>query len=189
EIVVVETVDPLQDKGRTGPSTTVNDTEIQRLPLAGRNFTDLIATSPQVSGSSIGGQNNRMNNIQIDGGANNDLFGLAGTGTPGGLANAKPLSLEAIKEFVVQIAPFDVRQGSFVGGLVNAITKSGTNESHGSAFTYYQNKSLTRQSYNPLNCDQHVPPNCGIDDPNYNSFHTLQLGASIGGPIIKDKLH
>src|SRR5262249_6603500 len=101
EIVVVETVDPLQDKGRTGPSTTVNAPEIQRLPLAGRNFTDLIATSPQVSGSSIGGQNNRMNNIQIDGGANNDLFGLAGTGTPGGLANAKPLSLEAIKEFVV----------------------------------------------------------------------------------------
>jgi outer membrane receptor protein involved in Fe transport len=183
EIVIVEQIDELQDKGRTGPSTTVNETKISRLPLQGRNFTDLVSTSPQASGSSLGGQNNRMNNIQIDGGANNDLFGLSGSGTPGGLANAKPLSIEAIKEFVVQIAPFDVRQGSFTGGLVNAITKSGTNEFHGSAYTYYQNKSLTRTDF----CD--AKGNCGMDDPNYNGFHTVQFGASVGGPIIQDKLH
>jgi len=108
-IVIVDRVDPLKDKQRTGPSTTVDRDTISKLPLQGRNFTDLLSTVPQVNGSSVAGQNNRYNNIQIDGGANNDLFGLAANGTPGGQANAKPISIEAIKEFVVQVAPFDVR--------------------------------------------------------------------------------
>ena len=72
----------------------------------------------------MAGQNNRYNNIQIDGGVNNDLFGLGSTGTPGGQVSERPISLEAVKEFQVLIAPFDVRQGGFTGGLVNAITKS-----------------------------------------------------------------
>src|SRR5262249_32649563 len=144
---------------------------------------DLVQTTPQVSGNSIAGQNNRMNNIQIDGGANNDLFGLSGNGTPGGQANAKPLSLEAIKEFVVQIAPFDVRQGNFVGGLVNAVTKSGTNDFHGSVFTYYQNKSLTGQDFYNTTKMQYE------SDPTFLGFHTWQFGATVGGPIIQDKLH
>jgi hypothetical protein len=173
EIVIHEEIDPLQDHGRTGSQTTVKARQINQVPLQGRNFTDLVSTAPQASGNSIAGQNNRFNNIQIDGGANNDLFGLAGNGTPGGQAGAKPLSLEAIKEFVIQIAPFDVRQGSFVGGLVNAVTKSGTNEFHGTAFTYYQAKALAGNQ----------------DDPTFNGFHTLQYGASVGGPIIKDVLH
>jgi hypothetical protein len=181
EIVIVEQVDPLQDHGHTGVSTTVRDTTINRTPLLGRNFTDLLSTAPQVSGTSIAGQNNRYNNIQIDGGANNDLFGLSGSGTPGGLSGSKALSLEAIKEFVIQVAPFDVRQGNFTGGLVNAVTKSGTNEFHGAAFTYYQNKSLTDQ-YDPRQQPY-------VDDPSYQSFHSIQYGASVGGPIIKDKLH
>lgn len=178
EIVVVgraRTV--LNDQSRTGASTTLKDSKIAELPLQGRNFTDLIATAPGVTresgGVSIAGQNNRFNNIQIDGGANNDLFGLAASGTPGGQANAKPLSIEAIQEFVVQVAPFDVRQGSFAGGLVNAISKSGTNEYHGSLFGYFQNKSLAGFR----------------DDPTFTNYNTWQFGASLGGPIIRDKLH
>ncbi len=167
----------LNDQGRTGASLTLKSSTITELPLQGRNFTDLIATSPMVTresnGVSFAGQNNRYNNIQIDGGANNDLFGLASSGTPGGQANAKPLSLEAIQEFVVQIAPFDVRQGSFAGGLVNAITKSGMNEFHGSMFTYYQNKNLAGFK----------------KDPTFLDYYTLQYGVTGSGPIVPDKLH
>src|SRR5437868_5957443 len=144
EIAVVAHLDALGDKKRAGPVTSVKSTTITALPLQGRNFTDLIGTDPRVVSSSMGGQNNRYNNIQIDGGANNDVFAIATSGipTPGGGSNAKPLSLEAVQEFVVQVAPFDVRQGNFTGGLVNAITKSGTNDFHGGVFGYYQGKDL-----------------------------------------------
>src|SRR5262249_7014010 len=173
EIIVEGKLGVLEDRSRTGPSTTVKEATIAKLPLQGRNFTDLVSTAPQVSGNSIAGQNNRYNNIQIDGGANNDLFGLAASGTPGGQANAKPLSIEAIQEFVVQVAPFDVRQGSFTGGLVNAITKRGTNDFHGSAFTYFQNKSLAGRR----------------DDPTFLTYTTWQFGGILGGPIVRDKVH
>src|SRR5262249_30766353 len=94
EIVVVGEIDPLKDSSRSGASTTLGEAAMAQLPLQGRNFTDLVQVAPQVSGGSVGGQNNRFNNIQIDGAANNDLFGLAASGTPGGQANAKPLSME-----------------------------------------------------------------------------------------------
>ena len=181
EIAVVGHADANADKGRTGASTTVKNAEIVKLPLQGRNFVDLINIDPRVSAGSIAGQNSRYNYIQIDGGANNDLFGLSNSGTPGGLSNAKPLSLEAVQEFVVEVAPFDVRQGDFAGGLVNAITKSGTNEFHGGVFGYYQNKIFTNQD--ALVNGQYQT------DPTYNGYHTLQYGAFLGGPIIQDKLH
>lgn len=173
EIAVVAHLDRLGDKERTGAGTTQKASTILELPLQGRNFTDLIATDPRVSFNSIAGQNNRFNNIQIDGGANNDLFGLASSGTPGGQANAKPVSIEAVQEFNVQVAPFDVRLGNFAGGLVNAITKSGTNEFHGAVFGYFQNKTLAGNQ----------------SDPTFTDYHTLQYGLTLGGPIIEDKLH
>jgi hypothetical protein len=187
EIAVVAHIDANADKGRTGPSTTRKNAEIVALPLQGRNFTSLVATDPRVvltgDGFSIAGQNSRFNNIQIDGGANNDLFGLAGNGTPGGNSGAKPISLEAVQEFVVQVAPFDVRQGNFAGGLVNAITKSGTNDFHGGLFGYYQNKAFTR-TYD-------TPTSTGYRDTpfSYSDYNTTQFGAFVGGPIIKDKAH
>jgi outer membrane receptor protein involved in Fe transport len=172
DINVVTRPSILADVSRTGASTVVSDTTIQRMPLQGRNFTDLIQTAPQVNGNSVAGQNNRFNNIQVDGGVNNDLFGLAGSGTPGGQANATVISLEAIQEFQVQVAPFDVRQGNFVGGLINAVTKSGTNEFHGSAFGYYRGKGLSGQR----------------DDPTFSSFNVYQYGGTFSGPLIRDKL-
>ena len=177
EIAVVAHTDSLSDRNRSGASTTVKGSTITALPLQGRNFTDLIRTDPRVTSSpggsvSFAGQNDRYNNIQIDGGANNDLFGL-GNGTPGSQANAKPLSIEAIQEFVIQVAPFDVRQGSFAGGLVNAITRSGTNDFHGSLFGYEQNKRLAGFR----------------DDPTFLGYNTSQFGATFSGPIVKDKAH
>jgi hypothetical protein len=174
ELEITATTDPLINSARTGPQLTVSDSAISRIPLLGRNWNSLLATSPQVVGTSIAGQNNRFNNIQIDGSVNNDLFGLSSGGTPGGSAGVKPLSLEAIKEFQVLVAPYDVRQGGFTGGLVNGITKSGTNEIVGSLFAYFQNQDLVGKDTAGLKVTE---------------FLIRQYGGSIGGPIIKDKLH
>ena len=179
DLTISGTVDPLINTGRTGAAQTISEHTIQNIPLLGRNFTDLILTTPQVTpaqggGRSVGGQNNRFNTIQIDGGVNNDIFGLAASGTPGGQANAKPISLEAVQEFQVLIAPFDVRQGSFSGGLLNAITKSGTNEFHGSLFGALQSQDLV-----------------GVDTAgaSISAFNIKQFGGTVGGPIIRDRLH
>ncbi|HEV2129549.1 MAG TPA: carboxypeptidase-like regulatory domain-containing protein, partial [Longimicrobiaceae bacterium] len=100
-------------KDRMGTSTIVQDSAISRLPTITRDFTDFVRLSPQIStggsGAQAGGRNNRYNSIQIDGSVNNDLFGLAASGTPGGQAGTKPISLEAIQEFQVVISPMDVR--------------------------------------------------------------------------------
>jgi outer membrane receptor protein involved in Fe transport len=173
EVQVTAQADPLINAARTGPSQRISDSAIARLPLQGRNFTDLIQISPQVVGTSVAGQNNRYNNLQIDGGVNNDVFGLAEIGSPGGQARAKPISVEAIKEFEVLVAPFDVRQGSFTGGLINTVTKSGTNEWRGSAFGYFQDKGLAGFR----------------DDPTFPGLSVKQFGASLGGPIVRDRVH
>ncbi|MDQ3263368.1 MAG: carboxypeptidase regulatory-like domain-containing protein [Myxococcota bacterium] len=174
EVTVVATeADLLEDSSRTGPSTAVSSSQMVALPLQGRNFTDLIATAPQVSGNAMAGQNSRYNNIQIDGAPYNDLFGLASSGTPGGQAGAKALSIEAIDTFVVQVSPFDVRYGNFAGGMVNAVTKSGTNEFSGALWGYWQNKLLAGNQ----------------DDTTFLGYNTVQYGISLGGPILKDKIH
>ncbi len=170
--------DPLVSRSRTGAQTFVSDSAIRRLPSLSRNFTDFIQTVPQVvtagvPGATVGGQNNRFNNIQIDGGVNNDVFGLAASGTPGGQANAHPISIEAVQEYQVLIAPFDIRQGSFAGGLINAVTKSGTNEFHGSAWGYLGNQNLVGHDTAGLKA---------ID------FTQSQYGATVSGPIIRDRL-
>jgi outer membrane receptor protein involved in Fe transport len=176
--VTVETeANPLISTSKTGPSTLLTAKALSRLPNLTRNFTDLISTSPLAgtaqSSTSISGQNNRFNNIQIDGGVNNDVFGLAGSGTPGGQANAHPISIEAIREYQIQVAPFDVRQGSFTGGLVNAVTKSGTNQFHGSLFNYYLNQELVGKD---------------TAGNQVSDFYTEQYGFSVSGPIVRDKV-
>ena len=179
ELQITATTDPLINSARTGPAQIVSDTAIHRSPLLGRNFTSLLASSPQVQvtgsgGASIAGQNNRFNSILVDGSVNNDLFGLAAEGTPGGQSNVKPLSIEAIQEFQVLVAPFDVRQGGFAGGLVNAVTKSGTNAWSGSLFGYFQNRDLVGKD---------------TVGNKFAEFTTRQFGGTISGPFIKDRMH
>jgi len=174
EVVVNGGVNPLINANKTGAEQIIGAQAIENLPLLGRNFTDLVRTSPQVVGTSVSGQNNRFNNIQIDGGVNNDLFGLGSTGAPGGQVNASAVSLEAIKEFQILIAPFDVRQAGFTGGLVNAITKSGTNEFHGSIFGYLQGNDFVGKD------------TAGADAA---AFNTKQYGFTASGPIVRDKVH
>jgi outer membrane receptor for ferrienterochelin and colicin len=161
----------------TSVKTIVTDTTLQRLPSLSRNIIDMVRVSPQVStsgaGYSAGGMSNRMNNVQIDGATERDVFGLGSTGTPGAEVNSRSVSLEAVKELQVLLAPFDVRQGNFGGLLVNAVTKSGTNELHGSVYGYYRNQNYGRDT-----TVLRATP-----------FDRSQYGFSLGGPIIRDKLH
>lgn len=160
---------------RTGIQTTVTDTMVSRLPSLNRDFVDFAKLAPQIavvpgSGISGGGVNNRFNAIQIDGASESDLFGIGSTGTPGSGVSAKSISVESVKEYQVLLSPFDVRQGNFVGALINAVTKSGTNTLTGSAYGYMRDQQLTRtQDY-------------------LSAFNQKQFGFSLGGPIVKDKV-
>lgn len=166
---------------RTGVGTTVSDSALRRLPTINRNFTEIVLTTPQVSVTdasgggtpriSAMGVNNRYNAIQIDGAAESDLFGLGATGQPGGQANGKSIGLESVKEYQVLLTPFDVRQGSAAGALINAVTKSGTNRLSGNAYWVNRNETLTR--------DRSFIP----------TYEQTQYGFTLGGPIIKDKVH
>ncbi len=173
--VIVSEIDPVITGTRTGVSTTVSDSALQRLPTLGRNFTDFVALTPQVSnagpGLSGGGTNNRYNNIQIDGATESDLFGLGSTGQPGGQARGKSIGIDAVKQYQVLLSPFDVRYGNFAGALINAVTKNGTNTLTGSAYVFYRDQSTTRSQ------------------PYLTDFEQQQYGFSLGGPIIKDKVH
>ena len=105
----------------------------------------------------------------------NDGFGLSASGTPGGQTNAEPISLDAIEEFNVAVAPFDVRQGGFTGGLINAITRSGSNKFHGSTYFYGRNQNLVGSSPDAYR-------------KSYADFEESQCGGRLGGPIFKDKV-
>jgi hypothetical protein len=168
---------------RQGVTTQVSDTLVQRIPTFSRDFIDQLKLAPQVvypaSGAASGaGAYNRYNTITIDGANQSERFNLGATnGVPGGSAGGKIIALDAVKEFRVMFTPTDVRQGSFAGMLVNAVTKAGTNELHGSAMYAYRNSD-------PIGSVQLVGPT--IRTP---SFDVKQYGFSLGGPIIKDKLH
>jgi hypothetical protein len=173
-VTVTATTDPVINASKTGTSTTISDSALSRLPTLNRNFSDFVQLVPQVSTTtgylSGGGVNLRQNAIQIDGAQSGDIFGLGTTGQPGASAGAKSIPLDAVKEYQVLLSPFDVRQGGFGGLLINAVTKSGTNELHGSVYGYTRNQNLTRtQSY-------------------LTDYSQQQYGGTIGGPIIKDKV-
>ncbi|HEU4990637.1 MAG TPA: carboxypeptidase regulatory-like domain-containing protein [Gemmatimonadaceae bacterium] len=172
-VSVVANQDPVMSTSHTGVAATISDSALRRLPTLNGNFTDFVALTPQVStvgpGLSGGGTNNRFNNIQIDGSTEADLFGLGSTGQPGGQANGKAIGLGAVKEYQVLLSPYDVRYGNFSGLLVNAVTKSGTNELHGSLYSVTRNQSFTRSQ------------------PYITKYSQTQGGFNVGGPIIKDK--
>jgi hypothetical protein len=164
---------------RTGPQTVISDSLVARVPTLGRQLQDFVRLSPNVVTNpanrgviSAAGQNNRFNNIQVDGTSQTDRFGLGASGELGGQADGRGISLEAVKEYQVVISPFNVTQGNFTGALVNAVTKNGTNDYTGTAFFTYRDQSL------------------GSNVPAIRAtpFNVKQFGGSVGGPIVKDKL-
>lgn len=172
-IVVISERNPIISAARTGASQVVSDLQIKSLPTISRDFSDFTKLTPQFSGSNAAGRNSRYNTILIDGAVNNDLFGLASSGTPGGQAGTTPISLDAIEEFQVEIAPYDVRKGGFTGGGINAITRSGTNKYEGSAYYYFRNEAFVGNYKD------------ATDFPNLDEKIT---GFRFGGPIMQDKL-
>ncbi|MGM0705654.1 MAG: TonB-dependent receptor [Bacteroidota bacterium] len=157
---------------RTGASRNVSQEEIDRLPTINRSLTDFARLIPQSGGgNSLGGRNGRYNKIQVDGATLDDVFGL-GDAVPGSQAGAQPISLDAIEEFNVDIAPYDVRSSGFTGGQINAITKSGTNEFTGSLRTIYRDEQFTGD----------------LDGVGTGDFQEQYYIGTLGGPIIEDKL-
>lgn len=175
-IVTPDEQNPVFGPEAQGTQTSFTDSTLRRLPTLDRDFQDFVRLTPQVAerdegGISVAGQNNRFNTIQVDGSTVNDRFGLGRTGQTGGQAGGRAVGLEAVKEYEVLLAPYDVRQGNFTGALINAVTKSGTNDLHGSAFYYFRNQGLAGDPLGLTKFEQH------------------QFGASLGGPIQRDKAH
>ncbi|WP_242927782.1 TonB-dependent receptor [Pontibacter vulgaris] len=175
EVEIVGEQNDVFNQDRTGAATNVSREQLEQLPTLSRSLQDFTRLTPQASGNSIGGTNNRYNNITIDGAVNNDVFGLSGSGTPGGSAGTQPISLDAIQEIQVVIAPYDVKLGNFTGGGINAVTRSGTNKFSGSVYGFGRNEEIIGKAVEG--------PRVKADE-----FKNIQYGARIGGPIIPDKL-
>jgi len=173
ETVVVAERDAILSASRTGAATSVSSQAIASLPTISRRIGDFTRLTPQASGNTFAGQDNRLNNITVDGSYFNNSFGLAGQ--PGERTGVAPISIDAIEQVQVNIAPYDVRQGNFVGAGVNTVTKSGTNEFSGSLYTLYRNEDLVGTEAKDLKF-------------NPGTFKYNQVGVRLGGPIIKNKL-
>ncbi|HET7705828.1 MAG TPA: carboxypeptidase regulatory-like domain-containing protein [Thermoanaerobaculia bacterium] len=181
-ITVTAVADDVINPNRSGSTSAVSEEQIESLPTVNRTLQDFARTNPytnvdpqdqSATRMSIAGKSNRYNNIQIDGAVNNDLFGLADTGTPGGQADAPAISLDAIQELQVLISPYDVRHSGFTGGGVNAITRSGSNDIEGSIF--YSKRDAQFVGDGPF------------DEP-IGDFESEQLGGRLGGRIVRDRL-
>ena len=161
-------------KERTGAETSVGRRELTTLPTISRSAADFTRLDPSSSGGSFGGRNDQYNNYSLDGSIFNNPFGLDAP-TPGGQTGANPISLDAIDQITVATAPYDVTQSGFTGASVNAVTKSGSNDFHGTVYGFYRNQDLTGSK---VNGDKIYVP----------ELEQKQYGFSIGGPIIKNKL-
>lgn len=159
---------------KTGAATNINNQQIANLPTVNRSITDVTRLSPYGgNGTTFAGMDGRSSNFTVDGANFNNNFGLS-AGLPGG---GNPISIDAIEELQVVISPYDVRQTNFIGGGINAITKSGTNTFKGSAYVYHRNENLRGDSIEGEQIS-------GARNKDRNTTY----GLTFGGPIIKNKL-
>jgi len=174
DITVVAEKDAIIRSDRTGTSTTVRKENIESLPTISRRIEDLTRLTPQVGrNSTFAGIDNRLNNITVDGSYFNNSFGLAGL--PGDRTGVAPISLDAIEQIQVNISPFDVRNGNFVGAGVNTVTKSGTNEYSASVYYNFRNNDF-------------VGTKAGDVEFKSGTFKFGQFGMRLGAPLIQNKL-
>ena len=172
--VVTAEVDPILNNERTGASTNIDEETLRNLPTISRSAQDYYRLTPSSDGNSFGGRNDKMNNFTLDGSIFNNPFGLDAA-TPGSQTSAQPVSLDAIEQIQVNIAPYDVTQAGFTGAAINAVTKSGTNTFQGTVFAFYRNQDLTGSK---VRGEEIFVPD----------LTHMQAGFSLGGPIVKDKL-
>lgn len=168
----------------TGAGTNVTGAQIRNMPAGSRSFQDYTKLTPQYNGNSFVGTNFRYNNVTIDGAINNDAIGfspsLGGqTGTSGQIGSStrtNPISIDAIQDIQVYIAPYDVKVGNFTGGSINAVTRSGSNKVEGSVYVFDKNPALMGKDI------------AGGTGKIGSAFHDEQAGFRLGLPIIRDKL-
>ena len=166
---------PILNNQRTGASTNIGLGQISTLPSISRSINDFTRLTPQGGGgNSFGGRDGRYNNIQINGANFNNNFGVSSSNLPGG--DAQPISLDAIEEIQVNIAPYDIRQSNFTGANINAVTRSGNNTLTGSVYGFYRN-----QNYNGKKIADYTLP-----DPLASTKKIM--GFRLGGAIKKNKL-
>jgi len=175
EVVVTGAQGNVFSSERTGASTAIDNRALNSLPTISRSINDFTRLTPQSNGQSFAGQDSRLNNITVDGSYFNNSFGLGSGSNPGGRTGVSPISLDAIDQISVNVAPYDVRQGNFTGAGVNTVTRSGTNEFTGSAYYFFRNNN-------------NVGTKAGENTFNPGDFTYKQIGFRVGGPIIKDKL-
>lgn len=174
QVVVIGTAKSKFSNERTGAATNIDNSQIAALPTVSRSITDVTRLSPYGgNGMSFAGADGRTANFTVDGANFNNNFGLSEK-LPGG---GSPISIDAIEEMQVVISPFDVRQTNFIGGGVNAITKSGTNTFKGTAYVYHKNENLRGDAIG----GEQITGARAKD-------RTTTYGFTLGGPIIKNKL-
>lgn len=182
EVLVTSARNSIINENRTGAATNINSTMINSMPTGNRTLSDMTRLSPQSGASfssglnnanTFGGRDGRYNNLQVNGANLNNGFGLSSNLAPGG--SGQPISLDAIEEIQVGVSPFDIRQTGFTGANINAVTRSGTNEWHGSAYTFQKTNGLVGDKVDTVNLDV---------KKNTNAIY----GFRIGGPIVKNKL-
>ncbi|MBK8713007.1 MAG: TonB-dependent receptor [Niastella sp.] len=164
---------------------SVGKAQLNTLPTLGRSLSDFTRLTPQSNNNSFAGTNFRYNNLTVDGAINNDAIGFSNSfggvsgggqsGAAGAGTRTNPYSIDVIQEVQVQLSPYDVKLGNFTGGSVNAVTKSGTNNFHGSVYGYGRNQLLTGKSVD------------GLKTKIGSDFHDYQYGATLSGPIVKNK--
>ena len=179
-LVVEVAQDPEFNRGRIGISTVVTSEVIERLPTLTRDFVDFAALSPlaRVSeeGVSVAGTNYRFNSLSVDGALNQDVFGLSTQNVAGGRAGSRVVPLDAVEQFQVLVAPFDVRQSGFTGGALVAATRSGTNKFEASAFGFHRGAGMVGELV--------------IDDVSTSpELSTAHGGFTFGGPLARDRAH
>ncbi|MEO9967083.1 MAG: TonB-dependent receptor [Reichenbachiella sp.] len=174
EIVISANRDDVMNSERTGAETTISNDQLVKLPTISRSTQDIFRLTPSNDGNGFAGRSDHDTNFSLDGSIFNNPFGLDAA-TPGGQAGAQPISLDAIDQIQVSVAPFDVTKAGFTGASVDAVTKSGTNTVKGTVFGFYRNQAMTGKKVDGTE----------IEVPDLTQF---QGGFSIGGPIIKNKL-
>lgn len=172
EVVVVGEKTPLMAGSRTGAQEIITRDKMDKLPSLNRSLSDFTKLTPMSSGDNFGGVSYRYNNVTVDGASFNNSFGLSGKL---GASGVEPISLEALEQVQVMIAPYDVRNGGFTGAGINSVTKSGTNEFRASAYMYTKSPSMMGYRIK----DEKLP---------LSEFSNYQYGVSLAGPLIKNKL-
>lgn len=175
QVIVTADRDDIINSRRTGATTEISREMLRVLPTISRSASDFTRLNPMASeGGSFGGRNDQFNNYSLDGTIFNNPFGLDAA-TPGGQTEAQPVSLDAIDQINVAIAPYDVTQSGFTGASINAVTRSGTNKFSGTGIVFYRNKDMIGGKVDGTKV-------------NRGNLRQLQTGFSLGGPIIKNKM-